>query len=547
MKNNTHAGTQPNWFSLFKQDFLASVVVFLVALPLCMGIAIASGIPPEKAAAVGIISGIVGGLLVGFLAGCPLQVSGPAAGLVVIVGQFISEHGLETLGLIMIVAGIAQLLAGIVGMGQWFRAVSPAVIQGMLAGIGVLIFASQFHVMVDDKPPGSGKAFGGIVNLSTIPEAVWKGLTESDHRQAALIGVLTILAIIGWSLFVPRSLKFFPAPLFGVLLATAVAGALQLDLNYISVPNNLTEVIALPATADFGWPLDWSRMQPIIWAGLALAFVASAESLLTATAADAMQQRAPRTKYGRELAAQGFGNIVCGLIGALPLTGVIVRTGANIQAGAQTRMATILHGAWLLVFAALFPYLLRMIPVACLAAILVYTGYKLVSIKAIRLLLRFGKGEVAIYSVTLVTVVVVDLLTGILVGIGLAIVKLMCTFAHLRVRLEEDNGRTILHLDGAATFLLLPKLAAALEKVRPSTELHVQMEELTYIDHACLDLLMNWEKQHAAAGGSLVIDWESLTAKFHSFRKRGREYPVENVKIPTSFLQRTLSNHGRKA
>jgi MFS superfamily sulfate permease-like transporter len=229
-----------------------------------------------------------------------------------------------------------------------------------------------------------------------------------------------------------------------------------------------------------------------------------------------MQQHAPRTKYGRELVAQGLGNLLCGLIGALPLTGVIVRTGANIQAGARTRASTMLHGTWLLILAVVFPHILRLIPVASLAAILVYTGYKLVSPKAIRALWQYGRGEVAIYAATLATVVIVDLLTGIVVGIGLAIAKLVYTFSHLRVEMSEENGRTILYLEGAATFIRLPVLSTALEEVKPSTELHVHFEELTYIDHACLDLLMNWKKQHEATGGSLMVDWEGLTARFHA-------------------------------
>ena len=296
-----------------------------------MGIAIASGVPPENAAAVGIITGIVGGLLVGLLAGSPLQVSGPAAGLAVIVGQFIAEYGFATLGLIVMVAGVVQVLAGLMRLGQWFRAMSPAVIQGMLAGIGMLIFAAQFHVMVDDVPPGSGVKFGGIINLYTIPEAIWKGVTEEVHQSAAGIGLLTILAIVGWTLFAPKKLKVVPAPLIAVLLSAAVAAALQLDINYIVVPDQLTDAIAMPAAGDWQRLLEWS----ILGAGLTLAFVASAESLLTATAADAMQQHAPRTKYDRELVAQGAGNLVCGLLGALPMTGVIVRTSANVHAGGR--------------------------------------------------------------------------------------------------------------------------------------------------------------------------------------------------------------------
>ncbi len=531
MDNSQLAPAAPNFRNSWKDDFLASIVVFLVALPLCMGIAIASGVPPEKAAAVGIISGIVGGLVVGFLAGCPLQASGPAAGLAVIVGQLIAEHGFATLGLIVMVAGAVQLLAGVLRVGQWFRAVSPAVIQGMLAGIGVLILAGQFHVMVDDKPPGSGIKFGGVINLYTIPEAVWKGVTEDVHQEAAGIGVLTIFAIITWALFAPKRLKFLPAPLFGVLLATAAASVLRLDMRYITVPDNLTDAISLPVAGDWSQLLNWS----ILGAGVALAFVASAESLLTATAADAMQQRAPRTKYDRELRAQGVGNLLCGLLGALPMTGVIVRTSANIQAGGRTRASTIMHGLWLLVFAALLPQILRLIPIASLAGILVYTGYKLMNPKAVRALWQYGKGEVAIYAATLATIVVVDLLTGILVGIGLALAQLMYRFSHLAVRVEEDpeRERTVLYLEGAATFLRLPKLAAVLQTVPPNTELHVHFEELSHIDHACLDLLMKWEKQHEATGGSLVIDWESLTAKSRQFGPKNDNGNGLPTSIPT--------------
>lgn len=539
----------------WKQDALASVVVFLVALPLCMGIAIASGVPPEKAAAVGIITGIVGGLVVGFLAGCTLQVSGPAAGLVVIVGQLIQEHGFEKLGLIVMIAGVIQLLAGLIHVGQWFRAVSPAVIQGMLAGIGILIFAAQFHVMADDKPPGTGKEFGGILNLITLPQAIRKGLSETDHRPAAVLGVLTIATIILWTALIPKRLRAIPAPLVGVLVATAAAAIFQADAKYITVPNNLLDAMQLPTLGDmtilFAGPSLIESIGPIFLAGLALAFVASAESLLTATAVDSMQQHAPRTKYDRELLAQGTGNLLCGLMGVLPMTGVIVRSTANVAAGGRTRASTILHGAWLLVFAALLPQVLRLIPISSLAAVLVFTGYKLMNPKAVRKLLEFGKGEVAIYAATLGTVVVVDLLTGIVVGIGLAFGKLLVTFSHLNVRLEDypTHNRTMLHLEGAATFMGLPKLAAMLEKVRPSAELHVAFEKLIYIDHACLELLVNWEKQHQAMGGDLVIDWDDLTAKFRmpstANGKNGGQVSAANVREGLDGAAKALETTGQ--
>lgn len=522
----------PDWMDSLRRDFGASVVVFLVALPLCMGIAIASGFPPERAAAAGIISGIIGGVVVGLLAGCQLQVTGPAAGLAVIVGQLIIEHGFAALGLIVMVAGAVQILAGVFRLGQWFRAVSPAIIEGMLAGIGILIFASQFHVMVDDRPPGSGVEFGGVVNLLSIPEAVWKGLTEPAHQPAAIVGIVTILTLVFWSQFAPERLKFLPAPLIGVTLATVLAVVLEqfgLDPHDIQVPDRLTDAILMPAWSDLPRFLD----RTILTAGVTVAFIASAESLLTATAVDAMQQHAPRTNYDRELAAQGVGNLLCGFLGVLPLTGVIVRSAANVHAGGQTRWSTILKGVWLLLFAVAFPFLLRLVPVSALAAVLVYTGFKLIKPDVVRALWKFGVSEVLIYMATLGTVVFVDLLVGIVVGLGLAVFQLLYRFTHLSIRVDEQptEGRTIIFLEGAATFIRLPLLAAALEKVPANTELHVHVEELQYIDHACLELLINWKKQHEATGGSLVLDWNSLTAKFHPFKKTP---PSADHAMPTS-------------
>ncbi len=488
----------------WRRDFLASIVVFLVALPLCMGIAIASGVPP----AAGLVTGIVGGLVVALMAGAPLQVSGPAAGLAVIVWELVQTHGSGALGWIVLVAGAIQLVAGLSGIGQWFRAVSPAVIHGMLAGIGVLIFASQFHVMVDDGPRGSG-----LANLMAIPEAVYKGVVPADgslHFQAAMVGLLTLAVMIGWRRVAPGGLKIVPAPLAAVVLATAVAALAGLGVKRVDIPAQLTDAILLPTLAD----LDALGLG-VLASGLALAFVASAETLLCATAVDKLHN-GPRTRFNQELTAQGLGNMLCGLLGALPMTGVIVRSSANVEAGARTRLSALLHGVWLLLFCSALPFVLMQIPTAVLAAVLVFTGYKLVNVGAIRELARFGRQEVFIYAATLVGIVAVDLLTGVLLGIGLSVARIVYDVSHLHVRVhrEEDPLRHVLELHGSATVLRLPTLAAALERVPQSAELHVTFDRLSYIDHACLDLLMSWEKQHASSGGSLTIDWEALQARF---------------------------------
>jgi MFS superfamily sulfate permease-like transporter len=489
----------------FTSDFLASIVVFLVALPLCMGIAVASGVPP----ALGIITGIVGGIVVGFIAGSPLQVSGPAAGLAVIVVEIVQDHGLVMLGPILILAGLIQVVAGVLKVGQWFRAISPAVVYGMLAGIGVLIFASQFHVMVDDTPKGSG-----LNNLLSIPSAIYKGLFPLDgsvHHLAALIGLVTVATMILWGKFRPQRLRLVPAPLVAILLASGVALVLQLPIKYVNVPEKLTDAMTFPTMETLGRMMEL----PLLLAAVAVAFIASAETLLSAAAVDRMHN-GPRTDYDRELTAQGVGNLLCGMAGALPMTGVIVRSSANVQGGAKTRSAAIFHGVWLLLAVLSLPHVLRLIPTAALAAILVYTGYKLVSVENIRQIARYGKIPLAIYGVTVVVIVATDLLTGVLAGIALSIAKLIYKVTHLNVRMVPlRDGYAELHLEGAATFIKLPKIAAALDKVPAGTELHVHAERLAYIDHSCLDLLSNWEKQNESRGSSLVVEWEGLEARYH--------------------------------
>ena len=497
----------------FSQDLLASVVVFLVALPLCMGVAIASGAPP----AAGLITGIIGGLVVGVLQGAPLQVSGPAAGLAVIVWELIQRHGFPVLGVIVLAAGVIQAVAAVLGGGRWFRAVPPSVIYGMLAGIGVLIFASQFHVMVDDSPKGSG-----LMNLISVPLAVWKGVMPDGglpHQEAALTGLTTIVILVLWTQ-VPTRWRVVPGPLVGVVVATAVAYLFRFPIAYVSVPSRLVSSVALPTSDTLKVLLD-----PSIWgAALALAFVASAETLLCATAVDRMHS-GPRTNYNRELFAQGIGNSLCGLVGALPMTGVIVRSSANVQAGARSRLSAILHGGWILALVVVLPEVLRLVPVASLAAILVYTGYKLVNPAMVKQLHKYGWSEVAIYGVTVVAIVSTDLLKGVLIGFGLAVGKLLYRMSRLEIALEDDavGRRSVLHLRGSATFFRLADIGDALDRVGPNRELHIRFDDLDYLDHATLELLATWEKQHRTKGGSVIVDWDALEQRYRAPMQPARQ------------------------
>jgi MFS superfamily sulfate permease-like transporter len=491
----------------FAREFMASVVVFLVALPLCMGIAIASDVPP----ALGLITGIVGGLLVGRLAGSPLQVSGPAAGLAVLIYEIVNTQGLPALAALVLMAGAIQLVAGVLKMGQWFRAVSPAVIRGMLAGIGVLIFASQFHVMLDDKPKKNG-----VANLATIPEAFASlfPFDGSTHQLAALIGVLTIGSLILWNVFRPKKLKAIPGALVAVLVGSGAAALMGFKINLVDIPTNLiaeANWITLDAfiatiTSGTGWATA---------AGLAL--VASAETLLCAAAVDAIHDGA-RTDYDKELRAQGIGNMVCGVAGALPMTGVIVRSSANVDAGARTRVSAILHGAWLLGLVVMLPFVLEMIPTAALAAILVYTGYKLLNPKGIMQMWRFNRVEFALFMITLVGIVWQGLLWGVIAGIAASMFRLVVRLARLDIEvvMDEDTKVAEVELNGFATFLTLPKLADAMDALPTGWEVHVDMQRLGYIDHACIELLQTWEKSRASQGNTLVLGWDDLFARYET-------------------------------
>ena len=487
----------------YTNDILSSVVVFLVALPLCMGISIASGVPP----ALGLITGIIGGIVVGSLSGAPLQVSGPAAGLAVLVWELVRDHGIESLGPVLIVAGVCQMVAGQLKVGRWFRAMSPAVIHGMLAGIGVLIFASQFHVMLDDSPKQSG-----IANLISIPQAIIGGifpLDGSKHELAAVIGLLTIISLLIWTKFRPAGMKLVPAALVAVVLATGIAEGFGLPVNRVAIPSNLLDAVRLPSAETLGM----LQSPGLVLTALAMAFIASAETLLSAAAVDRMQNL-HRTNYDKELRAQGIGNLLCGIAGALPMTGVIVRSSANVQAGARTRMSTILHGIWLLIFTAALAFVLRAIPTAALGAILVYTGYKLVNINEIRHLAKYGKFPVFIYAATMIGIVVTDLLTGVLIGIALSVAKLIYQVTHLDIVEVRHDSQVDIYLKGAATFFSIPKLAATLEALPPGLKVNVHIHNLAYVDHSCLDMLAHWKEQHEANGSDVEVEWEGLVDRY---------------------------------
>ena len=501
MKNTV---SQPGNGALVK-DLSASLVVFLVALPLCMGIALASGVPPAR----GLVTGIVGGIIVGLFSGSPLQVSGPAAGLAVIVFELIHEHGISALGPILLLAGAMQLTAGLLKLGRWFRAISPEVIHGMLAGIGVLIVIQQFHVVLDRSPKSNGPA-----NILAMGEAVFGGifpLNGSREEAAALVGIITLGVMLLWERFRPAKLRLLPGALLGIAAGTTVAQVFHLGVNRVNVPSNLSDMVSITGLSTMA-SVNWFSL---IGTAAALAFIASAETLLSAAAVDQMQTRV-RANYDKELAAQGVGNMLCGFLGALPMTGVIVRSSANVQAGAETRKSTIMHGLWLLLFVLAMPFVLRMIPTASLAAVLVLTGIKLVKPKDVLHLRRFGWAPVGIYLLSMGTIVATNLLTGVLVGIGLSLLRVLWKVTHLETHVEEKDDMTEVHFSGIGTFLAIPKITAALDQVSVDKPVVVHTHSLRYVDHACIEVIESWVERRQERGNIVHLEVEMLHRRYHT-------------------------------
>lgn len=498
-----------------KKDILASVIVFLVALPLAIGISIACGLPIYC----GIISGIIGGIVVGALSGNSLQVSGPAAGLILIVVDIIGSLGIEKLFLIIFVVGLMQILFGFLSLGKWFRAISPAIIQGMLAGIGISIFLSQFHIMLDSKPQNSFIAnildLGRVIYHSVLP------LNGSNHHLASMVGILTIAVIIIWNALPYKKLKAVPAALVAVIIASLFANILHFDINYISVGTSFWSEATFLKPSMFAHIFDIK----VLVSALVITFIASAETLLTSTAIDKMSDKS-KTDYNKEIIAQGVGNSLSGLVGGLPITGVIVRSAANINADAQTRMSAILHGVWILLFVSFFPALLNYIPISSLAAILVYTGYKLVDVQAAKHIFKLSKGEFAIYIITLVAILFTNLFEGILLGFFCALVK--SAYKVLKVDIDteycEENNTVTAKIHGNITFIQLPTLIDALESLPKDKNIILCAERLHFIDHACVDFIKEWEKERQAeisrhnAPYDVHVAWEQMKETYPSFR-----------------------------
>jgi carbonic anhydrase len=475
-----------SWRRFVRTDLPASLVVFLIALPLTLGIAVASGATVQA----GLIAAVAGGIVVGAFGGAPLQVSGPAAGLTVMVSGFVQKFGLPATAAITAAAGVLQVVAGLGGVARAALALSPAVLHAMLAGIGVLISLGQVHVLFGSKPKGS--AFENLAGL---------GDTVSHANVGALVvGLVTLGVIVAWRRFAPKRLRFLPGSLVAIVTGTVVSMLLPREMPRVAVDGNLLAGLGLPS-------LGGAALGDAIVAALSLALVASAESLLCAVATDQLHS-GPRANLDRELVAQGMGNTVSGLLGGLPVTGVIVRSSANIAAGARTRLSPVLHGVWLLVFVVFLSGLLKLIPMAALAALLVHVGVNLVKPHQIRHVRLHGDGLV--YVVTFVGVVFINLLWGIGIGLGLALVILLRRVSRVRCDVRETADGIEVELAGHLSFLSVPAVVAGLSSVPAGRMVRLKLD-VAHLDHAVIEALRGWSDGYRRAGGTVAMpSWDEL-------------------------------------
>ncbi|MFD3699462.1 SulP family inorganic anion transporter [Streptomyces sp. NPDC058646] len=475
-------------------DLSASVAVFLIALPLSLGIALATGAPLQA----GLVAAAVGGIVAGRLGGAPLQVSGPAAGLTVVTAELIQHYGWRTTCAITVLAGLCQLGLAFLRTARSALMVSPAIVHGMLAGIGVTIALAQLHIVLGGTPQSSA-----VANVLGLP-----GQLADLHPAALGVSVLTLVVLLSWPRLPGRAgtaLRKMPAALAAVATATACAALAGLALPRVDLPSWRSH--ALPE-------LPQGPFLGLVAAVLTITLVGSVESLLSAVATDKLigserppANRPPRVDLNRELRGQGAANIVSGSLGGLPITGVAVRSVANVKAGATSRRSSMLHGFWVLLAAGLLVPVLDLIPLAALAALVMAVGVQMVSITHLRNVTRHG--EVLVYGTTIAAVVLGGVLEGVAIGIAVAVALALHRLARTRITLEkQDDGVHRVWARGQLTFLAVPRLSRILNQIPHGAHAVVELDG-SFMDHAAYETLHDWQDSHRAHGGSVDVTGRS--------------------------------------
>jgi MFS superfamily sulfate permease-like transporter len=490
-------------FGHLKSDLSSSIVVFLVAVPLCLGIALASGAPFFS----GLIAGIVGGIVIGSLSNSQLSVSGPAAGLTAIVLTAITKLGaFEIFLCAVVVAGLLQLTLGFIRAGSIANYFPGSVIKGMLTGIGIIIILKQIpHAFGYDKEAEGSRAFFGSDGnnmFTTLLEPLTK-----IHYGVTIITLVSLALLILWEKPFMKKFGAVPGALVAVAVSillnyvfTAVAPALRVGgehLVQIPVPGNISEFVGL-----FQFP-DFSRMftGDVLLTAVTLATVASVETLLCIEAVDKMDPQRRISNPNRELKAQGIGNIVSGLLGGLPVTSVIVRSTANLNAGAKTKLSAILHGVLILVCVLLIPGILNMIPLGALAAILLMTGYKLAKISIFKQMFANGKYQWIPFLITVIAVVRFDLLTGVGLGLVASIVAILYgnlkNSYYFHKKKHHDGELIHIRLSEEVSFLNKASIKLTLDHLPENSTVLIDATATHYIDFDVLELIKEFKEVKA--------------------------------------------------
>jgi len=493
---------QPSFlsFSFLKYDVPAGLVVFLVALPLCLGIALASGAPLFS----GLITGVIGGLVVSVLSGSQLAVSGPAAGLTVIVLDAVTKLGrFEAFLLAVVIAGVFQIILGFLRAGTIGNYFPSSVIKGMLAAIGIILILKQIpHAFGYDKDYEGDFTFIQMDEENSFSEIV--NAINKSHPGAILISAICLIILILWDSKAFKKLKTIPGPLVAVVtgillnfLFNASFPTLALSGDHlVSIPaiNSLGELKSIIVMPDF----SLIRSGDVWLVAGTLAIVASLETLLSIEAVDKLDPMRRISSTDKELKAQGVGNILAGMLGGLPMTAVIVRGSANVASGAKTRTASFFHGLFLLSSMLLIPGILNMIPLASLASVLLMVGYKLTKISLFRDMYKAGKDQFIPFLITISAIVFTDLLKGIAIGMAAGIfIILRRNATHYFFRNGDSSKRVepvTITLAEEVSFLNKASIRLTLDELPPETHVIIDGTHSVYIDYDVLEIIHNFKE-----------------------------------------------------
>jgi carbonic anhydrase len=522
------------------RDLAAGLVVSLVALPLCLGVALASNAPLIS----GLVAGIVGGILVGALSGSQVSVSGPAAGLTAVVASQIAALGsFQAFLLAVMIAGLMQIALGLARAGSLAAFFPSSVIKGLMAAICVILILKQIpHALGHDPDPEGDMAFQQPDDANTFSE--FGRLLGDIQPGAALVGLASIALLVAWERWRPLKKANIPAPLVVLLLGVAISLALRrLGGRWVIEPSHLVQVPTADSLAGILGLMpspDFSRWSdPAVYvAGVTIAAVASLETLLNLEATDKLDPLRRTSNPSRELLSQGIGNMVAGLVGGLPVTSVVVRSSVNIHAGATTKLATISHGALLLVTIVLLPTWLNMIPLSCLAAILLVTGVRLASPALVKRMWDEGRYQFVPFALTVVSIVLTDLLIGVLIGMAVSISFILMSNVRrpLRRVVEKHLGGEVIHIELAnqVSFLNRAALDRVLNQIVRGGHILLDAHNTDYIDPDLLSLIRDFKEHTAPARG--------VEVSLLGFRRRYNLWDeTRYLDYSTRELQRTLT------